>query len=906
MQPYHTEVGAGTSNPATLLRVLGPEPWRAGLRRAVHPARRRPLRREPVPLPAALPVPGDPEARARRRAGPVPRLAAGDRDPDRAARRAVRRGQLGEPEPGRVGPRLGGVDGRDGDHPVHLLPAGRRDRARPGVGRDHLRPRAARDAPPGRAPGPRHDVVAGRHVGRGARGGRAPVLGLQLRAGRHRRCSPATSTTTRPRRAGASRPGCRSSPTTTCSSARTRSTCSTPAGRSRSPTGPAYILRMRRLTQAVAAAHLDVGRRRGRCLTCSSRSAARSCPRRTAGIAEDALPGLFAAELERAGLPAERVGIHVAPRRLAIVASGIPERARGRAPGGARPARRRPRAGPGGVRAKARDRRRGARGARRVRVGDLRGGAGAGGRAAPGRHRGRRRRASSFRARCAGPAAASRGPSAGSWRSSTARSSPPRWRASTPRGESRGPRPGREPVPIGSAATYLDDLRAHGRDRRRGRAARGDRRRARRRRRLDRPDGQARGGRLPRRAAAACSRASSRPATSTCPSGSRSRRCSRTSATSRSAGPAGELEPRFLVVANGGDDDVVRRGNEEVLVGRLDDAAFAYSPRPGARPRGDGRRARPGQLPRGRRVAGREGGPARAARSSACATETSSAATSAPRRFGRPSCARRTSSRGSSASSRPSRATRARCTPRRPGEPDDVCAAIAEHHQPEEAGGELPANAAGAAVALADKGDTLQVAFAAGLEPTGSRDPYGLRRAAAGLVAIALDRGWRVDLPELAGERRRRLRARPARARAPRGGRDDRGAARRPRLRRDRARRGGPRARAICTPSPGRAATPCATRTGAAPASPATRPPAPSTRRSCRIRPSGRSPKPSRPAAVPRSTRRPSLAPVVERVLRGGARHGRRRGRPPRTGSRSSPTSATGSAASAIFAQLPG
>ena len=69
-----------------------------------------------------------------------------------------------------------------------------------------------------------------------------------------------------------------------------------------------------------------------------------------------------------------------------------------------------------------------------------------------------------------------------------------------------------------------------------------------------------------------------------------------------------------------------------------------------------------------------------------------------------------------------------------------MCAAIAEHHKPEEAGGELPANAAGAAVAVADKGDTLQVAFAAGLEPTGSRDPYGLRRAAAGLAAIALDR----------------------------------------------------------------------------------------------------------------------------------------------------------------------
>jgi glycyl-tRNA synthetase beta chain len=87
------------------------------------------------------------------------------------------------------------------------------------------------------------------------------------------------------------------------------------------------------------------------------------------------------------------------------------------------------------------------------------------------------------------------------------------------------------------------------------------------------------------------------------------------------------------------------------------------------------------------------------------------------------------------------------------GEPAGVCAAIDEHHRPEEAGGAPPASPAGAVVALADKGDTVRVAFAAGLEPTGSRDPYGLRRAAAGVVAIALDRGWRVDLPALVGER---------------------------------------------------------------------------------------------------------------------------------------------------------
>ena len=70
-QPYHTEVGAGTFNPATFLRCLGPGAVENGVRRAVDPADGRALRREPVPVPALLPVPGDPEAGARGRARPL-------------------------------------------------------------------------------------------------------------------------------------------------------------------------------------------------------------------------------------------------------------------------------------------------------------------------------------------------------------------------------------------------------------------------------------------------------------------------------------------------------------------------------------------------------------------------------------------------------------------------------------------------------------------------------------------------------------------------------------------------------------------------------------------------------------------------------------------------------------------
>ena len=59
-QPYDLEVGAGTFNPATFLRVLGPEPYNVGLCRTLQAAYRRPVWREPEPAPAVLSVSGDP------------------------------------------------------------------------------------------------------------------------------------------------------------------------------------------------------------------------------------------------------------------------------------------------------------------------------------------------------------------------------------------------------------------------------------------------------------------------------------------------------------------------------------------------------------------------------------------------------------------------------------------------------------------------------------------------------------------------------------------------------------------------------------------------------------------------------------------------------------------------------
>jgi glycyl-tRNA synthetase beta chain len=93
----------------------------------------------------------------------------------------------------------------------------------------------------------------------------------------------------------------------------------------------------------------------------------------------------------------------------------------------------------------------------------------------------------------------------------------------------------------------------------------------------------------------------------------------------------------------------------------------------------------------------------------------------------------------------------------RAGEPEDVARAIEEHYLPRGAGDALPQTALGAVVGLADRIDTLVGCFAAGLSPSGSADPYGLRRAALGVLAILLDRGWPLSLRELVERAARRL-----------------------------------------------------------------------------------------------------------------------------------------------------
>ncbi len=83
---------------------------------------------------------------------------------------------------------------------------------------------------------------------------------------------------------------------------------------------------------------------------------------------------------------------------------------------------------------------------------------------------------------------------------------------------------------------------------------------------------------------------------------------------------------------------------------------------------------------------------------------------------------------------------------RHDGEAEDVALALNEQYMPRGAGAELPTTLTGAAVALADKLDTLVGIFGIGMLPTGSKDPYALRRAALGVLRILIEKKLELNL----------------------------------------------------------------------------------------------------------------------------------------------------------------
>jgi glycyl-tRNA synthetase beta chain len=83
------------------------------------------------------------------------------------------------------------------------------------------------------------------------------------------------------------------------------------------------------------------------------------------------------------------------------------------------------------------------------------------------------------------------------------------------------------------------------------------------------------------------------------------------------------------------------------------------------------------------------------------------------------------------------------------GEPDEVSLAIDESYQPRFAGDDIALSPVGKVLAIAERLDTLAGGFAAGLKPTGNKDPFALRRNALGLARTIIESGFALDLHHL-------------------------------------------------------------------------------------------------------------------------------------------------------------
>jgi glycyl-tRNA synthetase beta chain len=210
---------------------------------------------------------------------------------------------------------------------------------------------------------------------------------------------------------------------------------------------------------------------------------------------------------------------------------------------------------------------------------------------------------------------------------------------------------------------------------------------------------------------------------------------------------AGELLPRFIAVANleSRDPAVVRAGNERVVRPRLADAAFFWEQ--------DRRTPLAANVEALTRVTfqaklGSVGDKSR--RMGALAASLAVPCAAEPQRVARAARLCKCDLLSSMVGEFPElQGVMGAYYAQADGEDEETAAAIREHYLPRGAGDQLPATATGMALALADRLDTLAGIFAIGQKPTGTRDPFGLRRAAIGVLRIVRERALRVDLRAL-------------------------------------------------------------------------------------------------------------------------------------------------------------
>jgi glycyl-tRNA synthetase beta chain len=210
---------------------------------------------------------------------------------------------------------------------------------------------------------------------------------------------------------------------------------------------------------------------------------------------------------------------------------------------------------------------------------------------------------------------------------------------------------------------------------------------------------------------------------------------------------AGQLKPAFIAVANleSRDPAQVRAGNERVVRPRLSDASFFY-----ATDRKQSLAARAGELAKVT-YQSRLGTLADKTQrlrtlASAIAARLGVDAGQAERAAELSKCDLLTAMVGEFPELQ---GTMGRYYAQHDGEEAAVAQAIGEQYLPRFAGDELPSSRLGIALALADKVDTISGIFAIDQKPTGTRDPFGVRRAALGVVRIIIEKQLELDLRAL-------------------------------------------------------------------------------------------------------------------------------------------------------------
>jgi glycyl-tRNA synthetase beta chain len=216
------------------------------------------------------------------------------------------------------------------------------------------------------------------------------------------------------------------------------------------------------------------------------------------------------------------------------------------------------------------------------------------------------------------------------------------------------------------------------------------------------------------------------------------------------ADDAGQLMPRFVVVANleSKDPEQVRDGNERVIRPRLADAAFFWDV--------DRRMPLADRFDALRDVVYQQGLGSLAAKSertARLAAVMAGALGESPDTLERAARLAKCDLVTGMVGEFPElQGTMGGYYAAADGEPAAVAAAIGEHYLPRFAGDGLPETMPGRILAVADRLDTLAGIFCIGKRPSGNRDPYGLRRAALGIIRILVECGMDLDLAALVRE----------------------------------------------------------------------------------------------------------------------------------------------------------